>query len=224
MAAVPAAVRDRIRDADRSREAILGAAERLFAEHGYDGTSLNDIAEASGLSRATPSYFFGSKDQLYRDVLDRVFATRQHAMAAAFGPVLEWCEGDAGLRALRRALTRAAEGYMTFLSAHPSFVRLLMREELDGGARLRSRSTVSTAMQDAFAAVRKAGRARGLRRFDVDEAVLVFIALTFAPLSYRSTLMRAVRRDLDRDAGRRRQIELAVDQLMHLLAGDRGQR
>ena len=58
----------------RSREAILDAAERLFAEKGYESTSLKKIAEVAGLSRNTPAHFFGSKEGLYGVVLDRVFA------------------------------------------------------------------------------------------------------------------------------------------------------
>jgi TetR/AcrR family transcriptional regulator len=207
------------RDAERSREAILAAADALFAERGYDGTSLNDIGARAGLSRGAPSYFFGSKEQLYLAVLERAFEARQVATEAAFEPVRAWCDGDAGVRALRAALASAAAGYMEFLQVRSTFVTLIMREELGAGRRIRERAGASTAMQDAFAAVRRAGRRRGLRAFDVDEAVLLFIALTFAPFSYQATLMRALGRDLSQAADRRRQIGFAVDQLMYLLTG-----
>jgi AcrR family transcriptional regulator len=212
-----ARVAERIRDAERSREAILEAAERLFAERGYDGSSLGDIASAAGLSRGTPSYFFGSKEQLYLDVLDRAFAARQQATRAAFEPVHEWCDGAAGLDALRRALSEAADDYLRFLASHPSFARLVMQEELGGGVRMQCRAVASTAIEDAFGALRRRGRRRGLRPFRVADAVLVFVALTFAPISYRNTLMRAVDRDLERPAARREQVRLVVDQLMHLI-------
>ena len=48
------------RNATRSRAAILDAAERLFAERGYDATSLTEVGAAAGVSRGTPGYFFGS--------------------------------------------------------------------------------------------------------------------------------------------------------------------
>jgi AcrR family transcriptional regulator len=54
------------RNGNRTREAVLDAAERLFAEKGYDATSLNDVGTAAGVSRGTPGYFFGSKTDLYR--------------------------------------------------------------------------------------------------------------------------------------------------------------
>jgi AcrR family transcriptional regulator len=217
---MPARASERSRDAERSREAILSAADALFAEHGYDATSLSDIGARAGLSRGAPSYFFGSKERLYVEVLERAFAARQSATEAAFEPVRAWCAGDDGIRALRKALASAAAGYMDFLATRPTFVTLIMREELGAGRRIRERAGASTAMQDAFAAVRRTGRRRGLRAFDVDEAVLLFIALTFAPFSYQATLMRALGRDLSRAADRRRQIGFAVDQLTYLLTGD----
>jgi AcrR family transcriptional regulator len=215
---MPAQPAERIRDADRSREAILDAAERLFAERGYDGTSLNDIAAHAGLSRGTPSYFFGSKEQLYIDVLNRAFAARQAATSAAFEPVHAWCAGDEDLDALRAALTTAADRYLLFLARRPSFVRLVMQEELSGGHRMQARGEPSTAMQDGFEALRRAGRPRSLRAFNVGDAIILFIALTFAPVSYRNTLTRAVGREVERPAARREQVRLAVDQLMHFLA------
>ena len=214
MSARPA---EKIRDAERSRETILDAAERLFAERGYEGASLNDIATEAGLSRGTPSYFFGSKEQLYLDVLDRVFRARQEATRAAFEPVHLWCAGDDGLEGLRAALGKAAEDYLRFLARRPSFVRLVMQEELSGGGRMKHRAEPSTAMQDAFGALRRQGRRRGVQNFKVGEAILVFVGLTFTPVSYQHTLMPAVDRDLARPAARRQQVELTVDQLMHLI-------
>ena len=208
---------ERTRDPERSRTAILEAAAEFFSEHGYDGASLNDIGAAAGLSRGTPSYFFGSKERLYVEVLDRAFGARQDATQAAFAPVRAWVAGDDGLPALRDALASAATDYIRFLVEHPSFVRLVMREELAGGERTASRTDASTAMQDAFAALRRKASRRGLGRFKVDDAVLLFVSLTFAPVSYRNTLMRAVDRDLTRTAVVRRHVKLVVDQVMHLL-------
>jgi AcrR family transcriptional regulator len=48
----------------RSREAILDAARRLFAERGYDGASLRAIAAEAGVDVALVAHFFGSKAQL----------------------------------------------------------------------------------------------------------------------------------------------------------------
>jgi AcrR family transcriptional regulator len=214
---VAAPPREKIRDAERSRAAILAAAARLFAQRGYAGTSLSDIGAAARLSRGAPSYFFGSKERLYSEVLSDVFGTRQQATELAFAPVHAWCDGRGGPQALQRALLGAADGYMRYLAEHPTFVALIMREELDGGTRLSGPSRASTAMKDAFSAVRRAGAKRGVCEFRVEEAVLLFVALTFAPFSYRHTLMPAVGRDLAAPRGRREQAELVAGQLVQLL-------
>ena len=63
------------RDADRSRAAILDAAETLFAEHGFDAVTMAQVGAAAGVSRGTPGYFFGTKEALYRVVIERAAAT-----------------------------------------------------------------------------------------------------------------------------------------------------
>ena len=73
---------DRERNPARTREAILDSAERLFAEQGYDATSLSQVGQEAGVSRGTPGYFYGSKPELYRAVLDRCFTEVHHAVQA----------------------------------------------------------------------------------------------------------------------------------------------
>ena len=226
-AAVPTVAPERrTRDAERSREAILDAAERQFADRGFDAVSLQEIATAAGLSRGAPSYFFRSKDNLYEAVLERVFAERDAATRLAFEPVTAWAAGTGGAAALRRALQRAIAGYLQFLIARPSFVRLLDWEAISDGGRLhpadgshdgRERAR-GHAMADAFGAVRAVARGRGLAPFDVDDAVLVTVALTFSLVSQRATLMSAIGRDLSDATTVKRHTRLVVDQLLHLMA------
>jgi TetR/AcrR family transcriptional regulator len=193
----------------------VDAAEALFAERGYAGTSLGDIGDRAGLSRGTPSYFYGSKEQLCVAVLERVFAAREEATAAAFAPLHAWV--DSGDGTLERALTRAVEGYMAFLLARPTFVRLIEWEELEGGQRLQATPRASRAIEDAFAAARAAARRRGLRAFRVDDAVLLFVSLTFSPLAQTSTFMATLGRDLTDRATLRRHVRFVVAQLRHVL-------
>ncbi len=56
---------------ERTKERILRAAERLFAEHGFDGVSLRQIAAAADVQLALLSYYFATKEGLYRAVFRR---------------------------------------------------------------------------------------------------------------------------------------------------------
>ena len=217
MAAV--AAEGKRRDAERSRLAILASAERLFAERGFEGTSLGDIGASAGVSRGTPSYFFGSKRRLYVAVLERSFADRQAATVHAFKALRDWVDDCSG--SLTTALTRAVEEYLSYLLSRPEFVRLVQREDLSGGGHLRAASRESTAMTDAFAALGGVAPARGVRAFRVDDAVMLFVSLTFSPLTQRSTFLAALELDLESPAVRRRHVAFVVDQLLHLVSDQR---
>jgi AcrR family transcriptional regulator len=61
------------RPSDLTRERIIKAAERLFAERGYDGTSVRAIVAKARVNQAAINYHFDGKDGLYREVLRAAF-------------------------------------------------------------------------------------------------------------------------------------------------------
>jgi AcrR family transcriptional regulator len=58
-------------DAAETRERIIAAASDLFADTGFRGTSMVAVAEAAGISQSGLLHYFGSKEQLLADVLER---------------------------------------------------------------------------------------------------------------------------------------------------------
>ena len=112
------------RDSERSRAAILEAAEQLFAADGYDRTSLAAIGEAAGVSRGLPSYFFSSKQELYDAVLDR--------SARIIDKLLASMKRALDARGLEPGLEHYVDLYIDFLLANPNVVRLLQWQFLVG--------------------------------------------------------------------------------------------
>ncbi|MFW6205493.1 MAG: TetR/AcrR family transcriptional regulator, partial [Actinomycetota bacterium] len=69
-----------------TRERILEVALDLFRRHGYEGTSIRDVAERMGLTKAAVYYHFPSKESLLADVLTPAM-TRVRRVLAETGPV-----------------------------------------------------------------------------------------------------------------------------------------
>ncbi|WP_062983217.1 TetR/AcrR family transcriptional regulator [Nocardia anaemiae] len=59
---------ERLRDADRTRQALLSAALDEFSEKGFDRARLQDIAARAGVNKQLISYYFGGKENLYREI------------------------------------------------------------------------------------------------------------------------------------------------------------
>ena len=72
------------RPPDITRDRIMKAAERLFAERGYDGTNIRAIVTKARVNQAAINYHFAGKDGLYNEVLRGAFrALTQHQLAHA---------------------------------------------------------------------------------------------------------------------------------------------
>lgn len=177
--------RDRERNAVRSRELILDAAERLFADQGYEETSLSDVGRAAGLSRATPGYFFGSKAELHRAVLERCFEDvrravregRDRALASGHPPEV--------------VLTGAVSDYVDFVAARPHFVRLIQREALSGRTTLDAFPLGLAAGREMMSALTQELGLEEVEPGEVAHLLFSLIALTWFP-HQGSTLARAI--------------------------------
>ncbi len=58
---------------EENEKAILEAAEEVFAEYGFSGASTSRIAERAGIPKANLHYYFPTKEELYRRVIDNIF-------------------------------------------------------------------------------------------------------------------------------------------------------
>jgi AcrR family transcriptional regulator len=74
---------------ERTKERILRVAERLFAEHGYEGVSMRELAAAAGVQLALLSYHFRNKLGIYRAVFERRIAPLSDRRRAALRQVLQ---------------------------------------------------------------------------------------------------------------------------------------
>jgi AcrR family transcriptional regulator len=110
-----------------SREAILLEARRCFAEQGFDGTSLNDIAAGVGLRKPSLLHHFASKEAIYRDVFETSLADFIVRVEAAVAE-----QDQAGWSKLDHVVTAAFE----FFTDNAEFVRIMRREALDGQGHL----------------------------------------------------------------------------------------
>ncbi|MFP8886605.1 MULTISPECIES: TetR/AcrR family transcriptional regulator [Streptomyces] len=69
---------------------LLAAATRLFADRGYDRTSVQEIVEAAGVTKGALYHYFGSKDDLLHEIYGRVLRLQQErldAFASSDAPV-----------------------------------------------------------------------------------------------------------------------------------------
>ena len=151
---------------------ILDAAEALFAEHGFAGTTLRGVAAVVGLR--TPSLYnhFPSKEQLYSAVLERGLRPVLEMLA---GIVQEADPADEGSRQVRNL--------MEILSQRPNLPRLLQHEVLTGGEHLSPllREWIRPLFMQARSLVESSPAAR---RWSDEEIPLLVLALYNVIIGY----------------------------------------
>ena len=192
------------------KEEIVAEATRLFAERGYEGTSMGDLAERVGLRKASLFHHFESKDVLYTTVLSQLLAGVEVAFldaAAAEGSFVD------RLDALTDAITAV-------LGSSPHAARLLVREAMDWGPVMRDRlgATIHDMLKASVDFTRQ-GQREGVfdPELDPEQVILTLVGIYFMPFIIDRTVERFLGRSPfdgpsveDRRRDVRRQIRLLM--------------
>lgn len=115
-----------VKRSEATRELLVTEAARLFAAHGYEGTSLEMVSRAARVNKAMVSYHFGGKDGLYAAVL--ISAIRR--VAARLDPARDPAMSPP--ERMRRLIACMADAF----AEAPEFPFIVLREEMSGGHRL----------------------------------------------------------------------------------------
>ncbi len=150
-------------------ERILRVAETLFAEHGFDGVSMNAIAEAASVCKANIFHHFGNKNALYITVVRRACqdANRHLDDLGADGAPLP------------ARLGHFAAAHLATLIERAPVTRLLLRELLNDNPRL-GQEIAEQVYGEKFArfvAILRAGQQGGVLRADIDPAMVAIMLI-----------------------------------------------
>ncbi|CNF39047.1 TetR family transcriptional regulator [Mycobacterium tuberculosis] len=104
------------------REQLLDIGRSLFAERGLDGTSVEEIASAAGVSKPVVYEHFGGKEGLYAVVVDREFERLLKLVTDALNSAIHY----------RGKLEKAALALLEYIEGHPDGFRILVRDSHGG--------------------------------------------------------------------------------------------
>jgi AcrR family transcriptional regulator len=152
---------ERTRDAERTRADILAVATREFADRGYAGARINEIADKTSTTKRMIYYYFGGKEQLYVAVLEqaysRIRSLEQQLDVEHLDPV--------------EAIRELAGLTFDHHESHPDFIRLVSIENIHHAQHIAHSEVLSGLANpavDVLGVILQRGWAAGLFRDDVD--------------------------------------------------------
>ena len=154
----------------------MAEATRLFAERGYEGASMGDLAERVGLRKASLFHHFASKDALYATVLRELIENVKSAIVAA-----AVAEGSFAER-----LDALSDGLTDVLAAQPYAARLLVREAMDWGPVMREGlgRTVNDVLSAGLEFARAGQRAGEFNlELDMPQVIVSIVGIHFMPFA-----------------------------------------
>ncbi|MCI2421718.1 TetR family transcriptional regulator [Saccharopolyspora sp. K220] len=202
----------RHRDADRTRAEILDVATEEFADKGYAGARVDEIAARTSTTKRMIYYYFGGKEQLYLAVLENAYA------------VIRGIESEADVEDLDpvEAIRRLAELTFDHHESHPDFLRLVSIENIHRAEHLTKSDLLpglANPAVEVLGRILERGRAAGQFRDDVDALDVHMVISSFCVFrtSNRYTFQAIFQRDMlapdRRDHYRKMLGDLVIDYL-----------
>lgn len=115
----------------RTKDAILDAALTHFAERGFEAASLREIGETAGATHPMITYHFGSKDDLWRAAVRKMFERIGKEVVEPAREIVKDPDQNP-LQYVKEILVR----YVGYCARHPEHARITMSETVRGGKRL----------------------------------------------------------------------------------------
>ncbi|MFI6025657.1 TetR/AcrR family transcriptional regulator [Amycolatopsis magusensis] len=212
--AAPSSDVERQRDKDRTRADILAVATSEFADKGYTGARVDEIAARTSTTKRMIYYYFGGKEQLYVAVLEQAYSAIRTLEQQLD---VEHLEPEDAIRQL-------AELTFDHHEAHPDFIRLVSIENIHRAehiARSEVLSGLANPALDVLTRILDRGRAAGRFRADADALDIHMVISSFCVfrLANRHTFNAIFGRDLldpQRRAHQRHMLgDLVLDYLTH---------
>jgi AcrR family transcriptional regulator len=181
----------RTNDPEGNRRNIVEVATREFAEKGFSGARVDEIAARTKTSKRMIYYYFAGKEGLYVAVLEEAYRKIRSIEATL----------DLAHQPPEEALRTLVGFTFDYQNAHPEFIRLVMNENILNGAYVsrskhiqRLNSAVINAVQELLAR----GQREGAFRPDVDPVDLhmSISALCFFNVANRATFSTIFKRDM----------------------------
>jgi AcrR family transcriptional regulator len=199
-------------DPEMTRQNILEVATREFAEKGYSGARVDEIAAQTNTSKRMIYYYFEDKDGLFVAVLENAYRRIREIEATLD---LAHLKPDAAIRAL--------VGFtFDYQNSNEDFIRIVMVENIHKGVHL-ARSqviqglnmSVINTLQDIY----KRGVKTGIFRKGIDEIDLhmTISALCFFNVSNRATFSQIFKRDMSAPAMLAKRRTVVVDTVIRYL-------
>lgn len=167
--------------------AIRSHAERLFAQFGFEGASLESIAQAAGITRHSLLYYYSSKEELYRRVLDDVldqWLASMGAISASDSP--------------EEALSAYIAAKLRFSRDQPYGSQVFTREVIAGAPRYKDaiERRVTPVLREDLKTLEKWARQKRIKRIDFTHLMFLIWSATqaYADLAPQFTLFLGKKR------------------------------
>jgi len=215
----PEPKRELQRDAERTRAEVLAVATEVFAESGYSGARVDEIAQRTRTTKRMIYYYFGSKEGLYLAVLERVYAQIRRVER---GIRIDELSADEALR-------KIAEATYDHHTTHEAFIQLVSIENIHRAEHLRQSETILRENVTAITLLEEV-IARGVRdgifRRDVDavDVHMVISAYACFHVANRHTFAAIFDRDMLAPALQDSHRRLIGDMVVAMMTDRRAQR
>jgi AcrR family transcriptional regulator len=181
----------RQRDAERTRKEILEVATREFADQGFAGARVDEIAARMRTTKRMIYYYFGGKEQLYIEVLERSYARIRAVEREVDVDHLDPCA----------AIRRLAELTFDHHDSHPEFIRLVSIENIHHAEHMRKSKQLASLKNPVIELIERIlerGHAEGAFRRDVDpiDVHMMISAFCVFRVANRHTFKTLFDRDL----------------------------